>query len=336
MLKWGLVGCGDISNKRVAPAIKNQPDSILEAVMSPYKEELETFKRRHNIPKAYLSLDELLNDQSIQAVYVATPIFLHFNIAMSAIKAKKHVLVEKPMAMKNDECSALIDAAKANDVKLGVAYYRRFFPKMIEVKKLISEKTIGDVIAVKINFHSWYAPAADDPKHWRVEKEKGGGGPLWDMGSHKIDMLIDLLGMPKSVLALMSTQTHSYEVEDSCSVLFEMQNKAHCTGSFNWNSKVWADSFVILGTEGKITLDPCDSDLIELETPPRQMKGMGKEITSVMRFNALNVHAPLVDDFVKAVSENRAPVVDGNEGYKTNIVLSAIEESSVTGTRINI
>lgn len=336
MIGWGLVGCGDISNKRVAPAIKSQPDSILLAVMSPYANELEGFMKRHGIPEGYITLEDMLNNKEIDAIYVATPIFLHYEIAVQALKAGKHVLVEKPMAMNNEECENLISEAEKQGVRLGVAYYRRFFPKMAEIKRLISENIIGDVIGARIVFHSWYNPGKEDPKYWRVIKSKGGGGPLWDMGSHKIDMLIELLDMPKSVSALMSTQTHDYEAEDSCSVLLELENGAHCLASFNWNSKVWADEFVILGTNGKIVLNPCDGDSVELELVPSRMKGIGKEITTVMQFNAANVHGPLVDDFIKAVIDGREPKISGSEGYKTNRILAAIEKSSCTGVKIAI
>ena len=334
MINWGLAGCGDISNKRVAPAIKNQPDSTLLAVMSPYKEELEGFMKRHSIPDGCLKLEDMLNNQKIDAIYVATPIFVHYEIALQALRAGKHVLVEKPMAMKNEECEMLISEAEKQGVKLGVAYYRRFFPKMAEIRRLISEGVIGDLIGARIVFQSWYNPAKDDPKYWRVVKSKGGGGPLWDMGSHKLDMLIDLLGMPKSVSALMSTQTHDYEVEDSCSALLELENGGQCIASFNWNSKVWADEFVIIGTNGKIALNPCDGDSVELELVPSRMKGMGKEITTVMKFNAPNVHTPLIDDFTKAVVEGREPHISGKEGYKTNKILAAIEKASCTGKKI--
>ncbi len=334
MINWGLIGCGDISNKRVAPAIKSQSDSYLAAVMSPYKEELESFMKRHNIPQGYDNLSDMLSDDCINAIYVATPIFLHYEIVLQALQAGKHVLVEKPMAMDDEQCRMLIFKAKEMGVNLGVAYYRRFFPKMNEIKKLIADGVIGDVISAQIVFQSWYNPAKNDPKYWRVVKSKGGGGPLWDMGSHKIDMLIDLVGMPKSVSALLSTQTHDYEVEDSCSALFELENGAHCTASFHWNSKVWVDEFIITGTEGKISMIPCDGDSLELELVPTRIKGLGKETTTVVKFNASNVHAPLVDDFAKSIIEGRESRVSGLEGYKTNRILSAIEQSSLACKKI--
>lgn len=336
MINWGLVGCGDISNKRVAPAIKNQPDGRLLAVMSPYEKELKDFAKNHNIQKRYLDLESMLQDDEISAVYVATPIFLHFEPALAALKMGKHVLVEKPMALTNQECELLINEASKQNVILGVAYFRRFFPKLKEVKRLINEGVIGEVIQIRILYHTWYNPDKSDPKAWRVEKNKAGGGPLWDMGSHKFDMMVDLVGMPKSVSAVMSTQTHNYEVEDSCSLVMEMENKAHCLASFNWNSKLWSDEFEILGTLGRIKLAPCDSENIEVQLNPTHLKGLGKEITSTMIQNHQNVHYPVINDFANAILEGRKPVVSGEEGHKTNKVLQAVEQAAKTGCRVDI
>ena len=332
MINWGLVGCGDISAKRVAPAIMSEPGSTLFAVMSPFDKELGDFAERFGIKKKYSNMEKMLLNKEINAIYVATPVFTHYSIALEALNAGKHVLLEKPMAMTNAQCEGLIRAAQESDVKLGIAYYRRFFPKLNEVKRLIKERIIGDVIQVSILYHSWRSETAS----WRISKAQAGGGPLWDMGCHKFDLLIDLVGMPKSVFAYMSTLTHEYEVEDSCSSVLELENGAHCLASFNWNSKVWADEFEILGTEGKIVMAPCDSDSLELHLNPRLLKGMGKEITRVSIPNHSNVHYPLIEDFTKAIIENKQPEVTGEEGYKTNKILAAIEESAKSGRKFEI
>lgn len=336
MINWSLVGCGDIANKRVAPAIKSQPDSRLLAVMSPYKQEIEEFSEKFNITRKYLKMEDMLNDKDIDAVYIAAPVFLHYELALKVLQGGKNVLVEKPMAMTNKQCEELIEEAEKQNVKLGVAYYRRFFPKMKEIKRLIKDGVIGDIVQVRILYHNWTNPDRSNPKAWRIEKNKAGGGPLWDIGSHKIDMMVDLAGMPKSVCSIMDTLTHDYEVEDSCSVVMKLENGAHCLASFNWNSKVWADEFEILGTEGKIKLIPCDSENIEIQLPPRVSKSLGKESTQVMFFNHKNVHYPLVEDFACALSEGRNPVVTGKEGLKTNKIIAAMEESSRNGKEIKL
>jgi 1,5-anhydro-D-fructose reductase (1,5-anhydro-D-mannitol-forming) len=336
MIRWGLAGCGDISNKRVAPAIKEQPDSILAAAVSPYADELEAFMKRHDVGRGYHDIDTMLANEAIDAVYVAEPVFLHHRTALKALRAGKHVLVEKPMALDNAQCEELINISVKNGTKLGTAYFRRFFPKLKDVKEMICGGTIGDVIQVRILYHSWYDPENSEGKNWRLVKSLSGGGPLWDMGCHKLDMLVDLLGMPVSVYGLMDTLTHGYEVEDSCSALLEMPNGAHCIASFNWNSRIWADEFVILGTNGEIIMDPCDSDRLTVRMNPRVIRGLGREETTISRPNHPNVHYPLIDDFARSIIENREPRISGAEAYKTNRILNAIERSAEAGRKVMI
>ena len=336
MVKWGLVGCGDISGKRVAPAIKAQEGSLLSAAFSPFEDELKNFIEKHGISNGYTDIAQMLKKEDIQAVYIATPVFLHYDLAMEALKAGKHVIVEKPMAMTNEQCETMIKTAKSNNVKLGVAYFRRFFPKLAEVKRVISEGVIGDVIQIRILYHSWYNPLPQTSLNWRLVKKLSGGGPLWDMGCHKFDLLSDLIGNPVSVFGKMDTLTHEYEVEDSCSAILEMENGAHCLASFNWNSKVWSDEFEILGTKGKIIMDPCDSDSLIVRLNNRVLKGMGKEETSISMSNHPNVHFPLVDDFVKAIQKDTEPKVTGEKAIWANRILSAIEKSAISGCKTNI
>jgi len=336
MINWGLAGVGDISRKRVAAAIQEQPDSKLYAAHSPFIDELDKFTNDFNVEKGFLELDDMLTDRNIDAIYIATPVFLHSEIALRSLAAGKHVLVEKPMAMTEADCLAILAAATENNVKLGVSYYRRFYPKIYEVRRLLAEGAIGDVVSARVTFHSWSTFAKDDPKYWRLIKAKAGGGPLWDMGCHKLDLIMAVLGQVKSVYAVMDTLTHECEVEDSCTALLELKNGAHCQLSFNWNSKVWADEFVILGTGGKISMIPADGDTITVELPPRVMRGMGKEITEISLPAASNVHFPLIDDFARAIIEDKAPAVSGETGYETNRLLAAFELSNELGKKIDI
>ena len=137
-------------------------------------------------------------------------------------------------------------------------------------------------------------------------------------------------------MGMMDTLTHDYEVEDSCSALLKMKKGAHCLASYNWNSKVWSDEFEILGTDGKIVMAPCDSENLLVRLTPKVLKGLGKEETSITMMNHQNVHFPLVDDFVKSIIEGREPLVSGEEGYKANKILAAIEKSAASGKKVYI
>ena len=142
------------------------------------------------------------------------------------------------------------------------------------------------------------------------------------MGSHMFDVLIGLLGMPKSVYAKCDTLVHKFDVEDSAAIIMTMQNGAQVIASFNWNSKTWSHEFEIIGTEAKTKWHPYDSGKV--------IKTVGRDIQELDLPNAQNVHLPLVEDFEHAVLEGRDPIVPLAEAVKTNILLDAVYESSET------
>jgi len=127
-MNWGLIGCGDISRKRVAPALRDSPLCELKAVSRAKAELAEAFAREFRAQRWFADWRELLEDHEIDAVYVATPVHLHAEQTIAAANAGKHVLCEKPMALTVAECDRMIDACRTNNVKLGVAYYRHFYP----------------------------------------------------------------------------------------------------------------------------------------------------------------------------------------------------------------
>ena len=141
-LKWGLIGYGDLAEKRVAAALFAARSSTLCGIWGRDIVKTRDFAARHNIEQAHKSFDDLLSSD-IDAVYVCTPPDSHAEYALAALHAGKHVLVEKPMAISTIECEAMIEAARENKRILGVAYYRRAFPKMQKIKALIDEGTLG-------------------------------------------------------------------------------------------------------------------------------------------------------------------------------------------------
>src|SRR2546421_2382921 len=150
-LSWGLIGCGDIARKRGAPALRDSADCDLVAVSRGRVELAETFAREFGVRKWYSAWQELLLDQEIDAVYIATPVNLHVSQTIAAAEAGKHVLCEKPMAMNVSECDRMIAAARANKVKLGVAYYRHFYPVIERVKEIIQASEIVAPVLAQIN-----------------------------------------------------------------------------------------------------------------------------------------------------------------------------------------
>jgi len=155
-LAWGLIGCGDIARKRIAPALRDLDLCDLVVVSRERAELVEEFAREFGAKRSYANWQDLLSDAEIDAVYVATPVHLHAAQTVAAAEAGKHVLCEKPLAMNPAECDRMITACRANRVKLGVAYYRRFYPAIRRVKEILRFGEIGTPVVGQINAFEWF------------------------------------------------------------------------------------------------------------------------------------------------------------------------------------
>jgi predicted dehydrogenase len=315
-LRWGLVGYGSLADKRLAAALREASGSALSGVWGRDFGKTQEFASRHNIPHAHDSLESLLRSD-IDAVYVCTPPDSHAEYTLPAIAAGKHVLVEKPMAANVADCESMVDAAQKQGVTLGVAYYRRAYPKMQHIKQLIDEGVLGVPTWVNIAAHSWFDPQPGDTTYWRVQKARsGGGGAVADIGVHRLDLLQYWLGPCQMKYSHLQHMAHSYEVEDGSSTMLELANGAPVHAYFSWNSKTWQDRFEIVGTEGKIIAEPLDG------APLTVFRGRDREELQIEP--PANAHLPCVEDFVQAVQEKRAPLCDGAAGLETNRLLAAI------------
>ena len=143
IINWGLIGCGDIVERRVAPALKELDNCRITAVNRADYSKAESFARKFGTDKYYKTYSELIKDTEIDAVYIATPVYLHAEQTINAAENGKHILCEKPMGMNSKECRKMIDACRKNKVKLGIAYYRHFYPSIIMIKEIIKKGEIG-------------------------------------------------------------------------------------------------------------------------------------------------------------------------------------------------
>lgn len=157
-VRWGLIGCGDIAVKRVAPALRDLPNCELVSVSRARPEHAEEFARRFDASKWHADWRDLVADPEIDAVYVATPVYLHAPQTILAAEHGKHVLCEKPMALDPDECDRMIAASRANGIRLGVAYYRHLYPILGRVREFIRNGEIGKVIVAQINAFERFDP----------------------------------------------------------------------------------------------------------------------------------------------------------------------------------
>ena len=317
-LRWGLIGCGDISRKRIAPALKTLEQCELLAVARANYALAESFAQEFDAKRWYENWQDLIMNGEIDAVYIATPVYLHAEQAIAAAKAGKHVLCEKPMALHVKDCDRMIETCKKHDVTLGIAYYRHFYPVITRVKDIVLSGEIGDPVIVEIHAFEWFDRKQGEPRYWLLEKELAGGGPMMDFGCHRIEILQHLFGDVKEMQSQIFNLHFKREVEDTAYVSLFFENHTHAIIRVTHAAYEARDTLDIFGTRGAIHVPVLNSGTLVVKTE----KGERMEHHSPHQ----NFHQPLIEDFTNAVLENRNPAVDGLVGREVTLILDKIYE----------
>jgi 1,5-anhydro-D-fructose reductase (1,5-anhydro-D-mannitol-forming) len=309
MLNWIVIGIGDIATRRVIPAIQSEPRSRLYGLVTRDPAKAAPFGVR-----AWASLEEALADPAVHVVYVGTPVFLHAPQTIQSLRAGKHVLCEKPMAMNEAEARTILHAAKESGKVFGVAYYRRSYPKVQRAKQLLADGAIGKPVLAELTSHAWFD--GQGSRSWLVDPAKAGGGPLFDIASHRIDMLNFLFGQPLRVTAQLSNVVHRYPVEDNATVMVEYAGGVRGVVDVRWHSKVTRDECRIRGTDGEMELSP-------LNGPDLIYPGARENLPA-----HANLHYPMTENFVDAV-EGKAPLrASGESSFWTDWVTERARQTS--------
>ena len=305
MVNWVVVGVGDITKKAVIPAIEAEERSVLYGVVTRDLRKAEAYPG----VKAWETLDEALQDDKVDAVYVASPVFLHVSQTIAALRAGKHVVCEKPVAMNYAEASAMVEEAKRAGRLFGVAYYRRGYPKLQRAKELIASGAIGKPLFVEAVYHGWLE---SEERGWLRDPKVAGGGPLYDVASHRIDACNYLFGKPERAVGLRSNAVHELKVEDSATVLIGYAGGVHAVVDARWNSRVARDEFRVVGTEGEMVLTPLNGGSI------RWPDGEEELPTETLR------HLPVIRNFVAAVLDGGPLMCAGDEAVWTDWVTEQV------------
>jgi 1,5-anhydro-D-fructose reductase (1,5-anhydro-D-mannitol-forming) len=301
MLKWIVIGIGDITIRRVIPAIQAEPRSTLYGVVT-----RDPAKAAGYGVRTWRTLDEALTDSAVQAVYVATPVFLHAPQTMQALRAGKHVICEKPMAMNEAEARTMVQVAEESGKLFGVAYYRRCYPKVQRAKQLLQQGAIGKPVVAELTNHMWFDGSGS--RSWLVDPARAGGGPLFDIASHRIDVLNFLFGKPVQVSGQWSNVVHHYAVEDNATAMIEYENGVRGIVDVRWHSKIARDECRLRGTDGEIEMSPLNG--------PDLVWPAGRENLPAHP----NLHYPMIENFVDAVEGKKELLASGASSYWTDWV----------------
>ena len=300
-IRWGIIGCGDVTEVKSGPGFQKAEGSELLAVMRRNGDLAKDYADRHGVLKWYDDAERLINDPDVDAVYVATPPSSHMEYTLAAAKAGKPVYVEKPMAMNYDQCKKMDEACGKAGVKLFVAYYRRGLPRFTKVKSLIDDGAIGEIRYVNTRL---YEPPQTkekyDDNNWRVDPDTAGCGYFCDLGSHMIDLIQYFAGNIKKAAGFSSNQGKEYKAEDTVSASFIFDSGAQGTGSWCFNSAGEIDKTEIIGTKGSITYSNFTEEAVILKA--------GGRIEEFVIPHPQHVQQPLIQSVVnELLGKGRSP-----------------------------
>ncbi len=317
-IKWGIIGCGKVTEVKSGPGFQNADNSALVAVMRRNGELAKDYAERHNVPKWYDSADDLINDPEVDAVYIATPPAFHKEYTLKCAKAGKPVYVEKPMALNYDECQSMITACEKANVPLYVAFYRRGLPRFHKIKALIESGAIGEVRFVTTRNYKKPIEAGLSEKDlpWRVIPEISGGGIFLDIGSHTLDILDYILGPIKEVKGSIDNQAHLYRADDIVSGNFVFESGVHGIGIWCFSAFEAYDMNEIIGSKGKLEFSTFGSEPIVLRTADKT------ELFPIE--NPKHIQQPLIQTIVNDLNKVSKCPSTGQSASRTSWVMDQI------------
>ena len=293
-IRWGFIGCGEVTERKSGPAFSLIEGSSVVAVMSRSKDKAQSYAERYGIPRWYTDALSLVNDPEVNAVYIATPPSSHATYAIMAMKAGKPVYVEKPLAASYMDCQRVMRVSAETGVPCFVAYYRRNLPYFNKVRELLSQGAIGKVINVQVRFS---VPPRDldyNSTHlpWRVQRDIAGGGYFYDLAPHQIDLLQEFFGPIVYVSGFSANRGGLYQTEDTVSASFAFQDGMPGSGSwcFVGHESARTDQIELIGEKGRICFSVFTYSPIILQT------SQGKE--EIVIENPKHVQLPLIEQVV--------------------------------------
>jgi predicted dehydrogenase len=287
-----MIGCGAVAEVKSGPGFYKAAHSELVAVTSADPAMTRSFAERHGVAKAYDTSEQLVADADVDAVYVATPPSSHKPLSLLVARAGKHVYVEKPMAMRFDECREIVDVCAQQGVRLFVAFYRRAMPRFLKIKEWIDGGAIGEVRNVRAVQHQ--PPAPEDLSRatlpWRLKPEVSGGGKFLDMGIHELDLFDFLFGAIEEVHGIAGNRAGLYDVEDTVTATWRHASGVQGYGSWCYVCGHGEDFVEIVGSQGRITFE------FFSDRPLKLINEEGEQIVDIP--NPPHVQQPFIQSIV--------------------------------------
>lgn len=336
-LRFGIIGCGRIA-PRHAQSIQQVPDAQLVAVADIKPQRATTFGQEYHAAD-YVDYHQLLEREEIDAISVCVPSGLHAQVAIDAMTAGKHVLVEKPIAITLADADRMIDVSKATGRTLGVVLQNRYNQPMQALRHAYDAGKLGKLYLGSVCVR-WYRPQSyyEDGWHgtWAMD-----GGALMNQSIHHIDALQWLMGPVTSVNAYTATLAHTMEAEDVGVAIVRFASGALATiegSTLTWPQNL-EGSVALFGERGSVKIGGTALNRIELWKVEGELEQEAELLTS-QRVDPPSVygysHREVIRDFVHAVQNGTEPGTTGPEARKSLALVLAIYESAANGREVSL
>ncbi len=344
-VRWGVIGAGGIAVRRTIPeGIMAAANAELAAVMDADGGRARQVAEKFGDVPCFQSEDDLLALPDVEAVYIATPTYVHGAQTAAALEAGKHVLVEKPVAMSTEEALQVKATAEGKGLKLSTGFMMRHHGAHRKVLELIRSDSLGKLVMGRAQLSCWYPPIEEA---WRQDPELGGGGSFMDMGNHCVDLLEMFLGKVVEVSAFTANLVHEYRSEDSAAVLLRFASGAlgFADNFFNIPDDASKNVFELYGSNGSVRCEgtigqtPGGSGVVILAESPggyaaQQERSDGEAKT--LQFEEVNTYRAEIEDFSRAIEEDCEPAVTYDDGIWSMKVCDAAYRSAKTGRSVKV
>ncbi len=322
-INWGIIGAGDVCERKSGPAFNKIPHSKLMAIMRRSGNLAQDFAKRHQVPKWYDRAGDLINDPEINAIYIATPPNAHLQYTELAAKAGKPVYVEKPMALNYEECNQMIEVCQRSNVPLFVAYYRRSLPNFIQIKNWLGINLIGDIRYVDIQIQKPIKPdmisVGQNLLNWRTNPAIAGGGYFHDLGCHQLDILDYFFGPIESASGISKNTAGVYPADDTVIGHFKFESGIIGQGTwcFSMNDNIAKELTTIYGSKGTIAFSYFGDFSVTVHLEGQESKRFTFDIPE-------NIQLPHIASIVAELRGEGTCPSDGASGARTAKVMDWI------------
>ncbi len=321
-MRWGIIGLGRIADTEIAPAITDSPQGELRAVVSRDQGRADAFAGRHGAARALTSFHEMLADPDVDAVYIATPNALHAEQVVTAARAGKHVMCDKPLALSVADARRAVAACEEAAVKLGITFQTRFHDNYGRFRELVQDGSLGEIRVVQVEM----SPGRTLLKGWRTDPALTGFGAINNLGVHAFDLIRWLLGAEATEVTALAGHEGGLAPETLALVLLRYATGALAYVNVNQSAGFPQADITVYGTKGRV---------VGRSTTRMNMKGTLDVLTDQgeARIETASYHAyrGAVMAFEDAVATGREPSPSGLDGLRSVELTSAIEESLSAG-----